>query len=118
MDVLAFPGSDISGVNSSPPLVDCGQHPQLGGRIYLATHHVIDAVNAIAPVLSQSDRAQIARNVGALVEADVAVLNERIAELEAQVAALHENLTVPLSDVLAHLDAQTAAPEPAAPVAV
>lgn len=117
MDVLAFPGSDISGVNSSPPLVDCGQHPQLGGRVYLAVNHVIDAVHLLGPVLSVSQREQIATNVGAIVEADAVELHDRIAWLEGEVERLNANLTVPLADVLAHLRAERVEP-PAVDVAL
>lgn len=104
MHVLAFPSVDISGINASPPLVDCGQHPNLGGRIYLSALHVTEAVRAIAPVLSAEYRDVIRANVGAPDPAELEELLEENVRLAAEVARLKENLSVPLAEVIDFLE--------------
>lgn len=99
MHVLAFPSVDISGVNASPPLVDCGQHPQLGGRIYLSALHVTEAVRVIAPVLSSEYRSVIATNVGAIGEAEAEELIAENVRLTEENAKLKEAMATPWAEV-------------------
>jgi hypothetical protein len=99
MHVLAWPGSDISGVNSSPPLVDLGQHPQLGGRVYLSKLHVIEALHTIAPVLGDKERELVAQNLGVCTPAEHEELLAKNVELAGEVEKLRGVIDQPWAEV-------------------
>lgn len=99
MDVLAFPGGDIYGTTSSPPLVDCGQHAQLGGRIYLTLPQVVDAVHVARESFSDAEREALAANLGCLSPSETEEVREELLRLREENANLTAALEQPWAEV-------------------
>lgn len=100
MQIPAFPAVDIQGGGVQNGHVFCGQHPNLGGAIFISPLQVTEIVRAAAPALGSVERAAIATQIGALSPELREAYEDEIEKLEEQIAFLKENLSVPLAEVI------------------